>query len=475
MSNMTQSLAELKKSLAKIKALEDEFADAKWNQTSSPKAVAEFQASLMERYHQAKSLYIQRRMEKILVDHVATFDPTTNQFEVPHVRGSSSDDSNDADEDLEAEHAQALAILETTVQSVHEKLSTMRNTYQAICSRRQELEQMINDLQVDGEHQDEGEEDDMDVDSGDAAKDEEIAAEQQKIEALQKRKRELQEHLDRLRRDKEERLKRVSQHRGEVALLREEQQRMNLAGKDPEEFRQKIQELSEMKEFYDSLRQVLEELGGVKIEQVTEDSESQHLHLSVLLYEKYRVEIEMEVYRNQFLKLVDAKWASSPVVSSSGFEEEDLESFSLSMNPLDDLVQVAKTSMGPPHDVRFIIRESCARIQIMQTRIEDLAVLRRQVLTKVIGNDQIACSLNEGIVIVMRLYDQWVQVEQIVGVNGWDETVIQKIQSILPDREESTKPSLVVDLVKNEIKRMQEQEGLVLPETPVFPKRTNEA
>jgi myosin heavy subunit len=466
MSNTTQNLAELKKGLAKIKALEDEFADAKWNQSPSPKAVAEFQASLLERYHQAKALYMQRRMEKVLVDHVGTYDPTTNEFDIPQMPWANDEDGGD-DGDLEAQHAQALASLETTVQSVHAKLSTMRNTYQAICSRRQELEEMVKDLERDDSNDDE--EDTIGEET--SAKEEDIAAEQQKIEELQQRKAELQEHLDRLRREKEERTKRISEHRGEVALLRQEQLRMNLAGKDPEEFRQKIQQLKEMKEFYDSLREVLEELGGVKIEQVKEDQENQHLILTVLLFEKYKVEIEMEVYRKTLLKLVNANWATSPLVSSSELDNDDLEPFSISMNSLDDLVQVAKTSMGPPHDVRFIIRESCARIHIMQSRVEDFAILRRRVLTKVVGNDQVACSLNEGIVIVMRLYDQWVRLEQIVGVNGWDEAVIKRIRSTVPERDEKMKPSLVVELVQKEIRRMQEQEGFVIPKTPVLPKR----
>jgi hypothetical protein len=343
----------------------------------------------------------------------------------------------------------------------------MRNKYQAVRSRRQELEKMIQDLE-----EQEGDDDTVEIDaSTDVPQDEAIAAEQEKIDELQEKKRELQAKLDSLRKDKEERMKRVSQYRGEVALLREEQEQMNLAGKDPTEFRKKIQELREIKEFYDSLREVMEELGGVKIEHAKEDNDNRHLHVTVLLYEEYKVEIEMEVYRKTFLKVVNAKWATDPIVTSSGMETNGLEQFSISMNPLNDLVQIAKTSMGPPHDVRFIIREACAIIRITRDRVDDLALLRRMVLTKVVGNDQIACSLNEGIVIVMRLYDQWVRVEQIVGVNGWDEAMTRKIHALIPDKDESMKPSLVVEIVQKEIRRMQNEDGFVVPKTPVLPKR----
>ena len=468
---MSMNLSELKEGLAKIKDLETRLESSKWNQNSSPKAVSEFQASLLERYQQAKALYLQRRMEKILVDHINTYDPETNEFELPEVPEEAV--NKDLNGGLDAQHAELLASLETSVHSVHAKLGNMRNKYQAVRSRRQELEKMVQDLE---EKEGNGDTMELELDTtGDAPQDEEIAAEQQKIEELQEKKRELQAKLDSMRKEKEERLKSVSQYRGEIALLREEQEQHNLAGKDPEEFRKKIQELQEIKEFYDSLREVMEELGGVKIEHVKEDKDNQHLHLTVLLYEHYKVDIEMEVYRKTFLKVVNAKWATDPVVTSHGMMNDDgMEEFSIAMNPLDDLVQVAKTSMGPPHDVRFIIREACARIRITRDRVEDLAVLRRMVLTKVVGNDQVACSLNEGIVIVMRLYDQWVRVEQIVGVNGWDEATTKKLHSLVPDKDESMKPSLVVEIIQKEIRRMQKEDGFVVPKTPVLPKRKEE-
>ena len=117
-----------------------------------------------------------------------------------------------------------------------------------------------------------------------------------------------------------------------------------------------------------------------------------------------------------------------------------------------------------------LIRESCARIRILQDRVNDLAILRQHYLTKVVGNDQIVCSLNENIAIVMRLYDQWVRVEQVVGL-GWDKAVTDKIHAAVPDKDESLKPTMVVEIVRKEIARLQNEEGFVLPRTPELPKR----
>ena len=92
-------------------------------------------------------------------------------------------------------------------------------------------------------------------------------------------------------------------------------------------------------------------------------------------------------------------------------------------------------------------------------------------LTKIVGNDQVVCSLNDGLVIVMRLYDQWVKVEQVVGVTGWEKSTTDKILEVVSRKDESCTPSLVVELVLKEVERLKIQDGLVLPKTPVMPRK----
>mmetsp|Transcript_4249 Transcript_4249/g.10254 ORF Transcript_4249/g.10254 Transcript_4249/m.10254 type:complete len:486 (+) Transcript_4249:123-1580(+) len=463
-------LQKLKEGLSKIKVLELELAGSKWNEDPSPKSVSDFHNSLLERYEKAKSLYMKRRLETFMVDNVTEFDDNTNQFDIPDISSIASDNHTDDDaaRTLEEKHAKALAELETAAQGINAKISNMRNAYQMVISRRKELEQMVQDLEQD-EDKDDGAENDKDhgvaIDVGDED------AEREKTELLQQKKRELEEEYDRLLKAKEERMKSISQSRNELALLKEEESKIIESGKDPTQFNEKIKELKEMKEFYDSLREVMEELGGVAILDAREDIESHHLFLTVSIYEKHRVEFELEVHRKTLLKLVDAKWLTNPVLSSVRVDDIRQEQFSLPLDPLDDLVQTAKTSMGPPHDLRFVVRETCARIRNIQNRVDDIALLRRRVLTKVVGNDQVVCSLNEGIVIVMRLYDQWVKVEQIVGVSGWNDSTTKKIQEVVSKRDETWTPNLVVELVQKEVERLKAQDGLVLPKTPVLPLR----
>ncbi len=468
----TSKLQELKEGLAKIRVLEAELAGQAWNEDPSPESVVDSKNSLLKRYEEAKNLYMQRRLEDFMVDNVSEFDEKTNQFEIPEIPGlAASEDSSDSSEtdrqaNIDQKHAQALAKLETATEGVHAALTNMRNTYQTVISRREELEQMVQDME-----QNEANAGDASVEDPMIIDDKEIEAEREKTEQLQQRKRQLQEEYARLVMAKEERMQSVSQHREELAMLKEEESKILKSGEDPSKFIEKVKELKEMKHFYDSLREVMEELGGVKILNAKEDNESHNLFLTLAIYQHHQVEVELEVYRKTLLKLVNAKWITHPVVTSVPDSDNNEDQFSLPVDSLADLVQTAKTSMGPPHDLRFIVREACARLRNLQNRVDDLAILRRRVLTKVVGNDQVVCSLNDGIVIVMRLYDQWVKVEQIVGVSGWDQSTTDKIHEAVSKKEESWTPSKVVDLVQKELERLKSQDGLVLPRTPKLPIR----
>lgn len=503
MSSRTAKLQELKDGLAKLQMIEQELGEASWNHDASPRAISDFQSSILQRYQRSKAVYLQRRLEMLVVDHVPTFDPSTDTFQHPHVSGvaddvgqdTSNDDGNneesrgkqsDDDDELKARRDKALASLETTVQSIHSKLRHMRDSYQAVCSRRKELAQMVQDLEEGNGSNDPNMSTDttvttslddittVDTDKNDEppTREEDIAREQQRLEELQKTKRQLQEKLDLMRKEKLERESRLLSGRAELEELKKEEAELLESGQDLSEFHKKIEELKEMKEFYDNVRAILEELGGVKIVHVREDEESsQHLHLTILVYDEYKVEIELEVFRQSSLKLVNAKWISDPIVKAVSSDTQG-ETFSMTMSDLDDLVQIAKTSMGPPHDVRFIIRETCARVRIMQNHVDDLAVLRERhgILTKVDSNDRVLCSFNDGIVIVMRLYDHWVRVEHVVGVNGWDQVLTDKIRDAISTRDETLKPTMVVEQVLQEIESLKKN-GAIDPATPELPTR----
>ena len=116
---------------------------------------------------------------------------------------------------------------------------------------------------------------------------------------------------------------------------------------------------------------------------------------------------------------------------------------------------------------------NCKLVKVVDGDTEHPDVARRinskqRVLTKVVDNNQIVCSLNDGIIIVMRLYDNLVRAEQIVGVSGWDEATTERIRTSIETNENNT-PSSIVQYVQSELERL--KEGGMNPRTPTMPKR----
>lgn len=489
------TMKEIRSEIAQLKEMEAELSESAWlvgntdqsadGQSSSPRGVADDDAEssknsalLIQRYEQARDLYLQRRMENLLVEHIQTFNEEaandTDIFEFP-------ESPNDSEKELQERHAQALASLTTALEQVQSQQTQLCTTYDVIVSRRQELEQMLEDVEEDVDtNTDDGDDDDnnnddlmgIDQDVDDQA----LKLEQERIEELQQAKRQLQEKLAQIQKETKETVERTREHQSHLEKLRNENSSLNIDQEDAADLKKKIEELREMKLFYDNLREVMEELGGVKILNVEENAKDRNLQVSLLMYDQFRVQVELQVYRKHFLKLVHAKWYTEEprVKPSTNKDNDDKESddFSLPLAPLDDLVQVAKSTMHPPHDMRFLVRESLARIRFTQLRVNDIAHVRTHVLTKVHNRKEVVCSLNDGIVIVMHLFERYVWVEKIVGIGGWDEESTEKIRKALPkanDFEHPLSVTEIVRLVQEEVQKL--KMGGLNPSTPRLPLR----
>ena len=468
--------------------------------------------SIVQRYQQAKNIYLQRRMQHLLLEHMTTFDGTT--FEgVPEINETKDDfnrveevlgqsNKTDIDTDIDgmtslgvviknkdnnkqlmslleeeedkdqgtaatADQKQALDRLYDMAATIRKDSQRAQDLYQSIMVlQRQELEAMLEELErsAAGTAEAEAADDhDMEMLAEETEQDEpeiteeELQQMQQQLEQLQQRKRQLQEELATV----EQETQRVQAH-----TMATKQHLLTLQpsqDEDVNELEKKIEELKEMKAWYDGLRQVMEELGGVKILQVTDDSTNGHLILQLQLYDDYQVQVQLEAYRQAALKLVAAKWITEPIVRPQ-ITDAMGDNFYLSLPALDDLVEVAKTTLGPAEDVRFLVREALARIRILQERVNDLAELRQTVLTRVVG-DQMVCSLPEGISVVLRLYELVVRIDQIVGVGGWEPEIIEQIRAGID--ETNATPKSILQQIQEHIERLK-QEGKV-PPTPKMP------
>jgi len=144
------------------------------------------------------------------------------------------------------------------------------------------------------------------------------------------------------------------------------------------------------------------------------------------------------------------------------------------------------------------------RITATEQRLQDLALLQTEALTKIgkYGNNhdqpsdddnanmaagavvavsyqEVVCSLNYAqMTAVLRLTPDCPMVpgsvflDQLVGLGGWDTALVQRIHDkICHETRLYSSPVAVVRALKAEIRRLQQEEGLVLPETPKMPVR----
>ncbi|KAI2505192.1 hypothetical protein MHU86_9280 [Fragilaria crotonensis] len=94
------------------------------------------------------------------------------------------------------------------------------------------------------------------------------------------------------------------------------------------------------------------------------------------------------------------------------------------------------------------------------------------------GEDQeIVCSINEGVTVVLRLTpdcpigDGSAYLDQIVGVGGWDQGILEGLRERVNDARHRS-PVKLMDSLKDELSRLQEIGSISLPTTPTMPTRT---
>jgi hypothetical protein len=266
----------------------------------------------------------------------------------------------------------------------------------------------------------------------------------------------------------------------------------------------------EIKNYYDNFRLYLEEVTGIRIlavESANVDDGIEHentasggaLKLIVELLKEFRVAIILKVRHRDTVSIEKATFVNPEsaliLTSPTPAADENLPPVQIRIPPLDDLVKItnnntASSSFRRPGDnLRFLLRETIARITAIQARVQELTELQTMALTKIGsmhsspnnsdgfgGEDQeVVCSLDrESMTVVLRMTPDCpliagsVYIDQLVGLGGWDTEIVQQIQrqvNTIPEKS----PVQVLRNLQQEIQRRQLEEGLVLPPTPKVP------
>jgi hypothetical protein len=524
---MGSVLDQVKSQLAKVQTWEDQLKQATSTFSAEQEAEnvthknAEALQQILERYQQARSLYLHRRIKHVLCDHTSTFDGKT--FTYPN-------DSQENNGDCTVTHSNALAHINAAMKALAENCTKLQEeTYPSVQQERAALERMVQTLE--GEL-------DIELRMGDDENEpppdavlvtrEDLLDGQIRLDALERRKRALPQELAATQEQEK-------QARAQKKAYQEELEQLQTNSKSEEnpehdgnsEANQEIQQekwdhLQEIKQYYDVMQQVMEELGGIKMIDTREQESNRHLILTFELYNTYRVQIDLEpLPRRKEFRVFNAQWLSTEEKSSSGGGRarvlvyadqqsddhgvalalvEDVsnrkktnrnpqEPISLVIPPLDDLVQIAKMTVSPGEDVQFLLREALYRVRVLQERVNELDSMRRRVLTKAMGDsgDQVVCSFNEGILVCLRLQERHILVEQVVGVGGWDLQVLEQLQKQLqnfvnnapPHRHggHSTPvvtPTSLVNKIQSQLEAWKQEGTIAFPKTPRMPHKQSE-
>ena len=275
-------------------------------------------------------------------------------------------------------------------------------------------------------------------------------------------------------------------------------------------------EMRDAADWYDGMREAIEELGGMRIlgiEQVQADAAASPSAIVVKfeLLDEHHLEVQLSSEiaagrraagrksggAGEVLRVASAKITTSTTVISSrpapstadGSAAAAAGAVEVHIRQPTDLVELA-ANLAPVDDLRFVVRETQARIRAATLRSEELAVLRGSYLTRIgpaprdAEEQEVVCSLSQGITVVLRLCGDCpltegsVYIGNIVGVGGWKQSDLDGVKRAV-SKKAFASPVTLMDSLKQEIMRVtthgmrgeEEDKTIELPKTPVLPTR----
>ncbi len=285
------------------------------------------------------------------------------------------------------------------------------------------------------------------------------------------------------------------------------------------ELQEKAVELKQSGEFYDGIRELMEELGGVKILSTTSE-EGGGFTLTLKLLGSHVLEIRLKSGGGGAVGDGSLVVASAKLTTPTTFPmpetqpdqlNEDTENLTETINqslsnvslskimsqkqtvsivipPLDDLVHWSR-SLESSQGIRFVLVETMARIRTLDARVAELTYLRQNYAAQVYDMDtsfeqssqfggaeqEVVCAINEGITVALRLTVDCplvpgsVYISELFGVGGWEEEKLATLKKVVEERR-CKGPVEVMEVMVKEIRRRRQEEGWAIPLTPSLPR-----
>jgi hypothetical protein len=477
------SLSELRSTLAKLEAYE--LPEILQTTSTNDDTENNTPEQVLERYQKARDEYLGRRAHQVFYEHLGAFDGES----VPMPEAPTPEEI----EELSLMHRESQQRLHETANLVQSKFELLKTKYETFVHRREDIAKMIQDMEESMMDDDDDKENGYD---NTMVEEEDLVTAEQECAALAKRRAELELKLTQMKAELAAKEKKLAQANQKLNEIRQSEDapldvvtadNMDEFQVETQELKKKAEKFKEMSEWYDTLGGLMEELTGVKIMSVTSAAEgSSIIFIKVLLLGAHQVEIALKPdqrrHQTNNLRIDHAKFLTPTLIKSSVAQEP----LQLHIPEIHDLVRLS-SNLGPVEDLRFLLRETMARVRAYSARVDELAVLRSKYVTKIGkiqhsshsfgGEDQeVVCSVHEGITVVLRLTPDCPvvsgssHVDQIVGVSGWEQAVLDEVKDTI-NAARCRGPLQLMELLKQELERLQKENGVALPSTPSMPQR----
>jgi hypothetical protein len=256
--------------------------------------------------------------------------------------------------------------------------------------------------------------------------------------------------------------------------------------KENKEGTERKNKLKEIKKHFTNLALCVEGLSGVRAVQLVRSAQNRdgtERHLATFqLLGKHNVELLADISSVGRLHVLTASFVPEcPVFRSPADEYGNVVQLTAApLQPAVDAMNLIPWKTAGER-LNYFLLETVNMLTALEKRANELFKLKQvpDVLTKIppvlaYGEQEIVCSmtylqlscslhLNRNCPIAAPS----VFIKELAGFGGWKEEIVQQLSTFLQAKEFAT-PLALVNALKEEVERMEEEEGLQIPETPRF-------
>ena len=317
--------------------------------------------ALLERYVNLRDDYLKKSIDNTMAKHIPTFDG--ENFHVP--------ESAIDDKELEDKKQIVQSKLQQLNRDVQTNWDQLQADFSRLQERKEDLRKMLEQYEGDGASLNLENEDDEEP-----VEEEDLQAQQERLLALQQRKKDLLSKLHRLQ--EEHRDIQIASTEAEASLIVRSHDTETIAEMEKENkiLLEKISANKEMSSYFETMRLVTEELSGVRILAVEEgNSEDVDVLLQLEILHSHQVEIGLQAdsQHKEGLRVASARLLSPSVVQLD-IPTDYAATIDLRIPDLEDLVMLAQPQPRTKA-LAFVIQETIARIEMTNERAEELRLI----------------------------------------------------------------------------------------------------